>query len=428
MSEFVSTWSPAHIPASTTLKSIPASFASGVPVTLAAAVSYTGDDFVGMQRTLRGAAATLTIISNQEVLATATNEQAKASATQAIFDATLNLQDLYRELSFYNFYLSRFGNIFFFAIFSLLLFYFIGMVFKSRYWWFNITFICGYALEWMGFLGRILSMVDNTDLNYFLLQTVTLTIAPALIMAGIYFLFAQLVVIYGRKYSVLKPLWYTYLFITIDVLSLAIQSVGGAISSINARNNKDPTNGTNIMIAGIATQVFGMSVFIIFWFDFLIRIYGCKKRNVVFLQFLFNQKSITDYRTQLEPRYNRYTHIKTSRYFAYFPLAVTIAVIVVYIRSVYRVVELAQGYDGYLFSHEVYLFTLDASMIAICGLIFVPFHPVWVFGQEVVINFKTIHANEDIETNEKLSSIDNSKTVSDSSSVNNRKEFIKLFC
>ena len=36
----------------------------------------------------------------------------------------------------------------------------------------------------------------------------------------------------------------------------------------------------------------------------------------------------------------------------------TIAVIVVYIRCVYRVAELAEGWGGYLFTHEPYLMIL----------------------------------------------------------------------
>lgn len=83
------------------------------------------------------------------------------------------------------------------------------------------------------------------------------------------------------------------------------------------------------------------------------------------------------------------------------PFAMTAAVVVVYIRCVYRVVELAEGYGGYLYSHEPYLMVLDACMIAIAGIIFVPFHPYWVFGKENVVKLATIKKNQDEHHEEK---------------------------
>ena len=84
------------------------------------------------------------------------------------------------------------------------------MCIKSKYWWYNVTFVCGYGLEFVGFLGRVLSFNDTSNMSHYIMQSVALTIAPAFIMAGVYFLFGQLVVIHGRQYSVLKPMWYSY--------------------------------------------------------------------------------------------------------------------------------------------------------------------------------------------------------------------------
>ncbi|EDK38189.2 hypothetical protein PGUG_02287 [Meyerozyma guilliermondii ATCC 6260] len=141
-------------------------------------------------------------------------------------------------------------------------FYFIIMVWKSSFQWFNITFIFGYGLELVGCIGRVLSFKDNTDMNYYLLQFVALTIAPAFIMAGIYFIFAQCVVIYGRKFSVWKPMWYTYFFIGCDVVSLLIQAVGGTIASTEANTNSNSNFGKNTMVVGIMFQVVSMTIFL----------------------------------------------------------------------------------------------------------------------------------------------------------------------
>lgn len=419
MSFSFASWVPSHTPTTTTLKSIATAHASSLSSKLTSVmeVAATATDSAAFQYyslLARGAQASLTIISAENVLATATNETIKVQATQAIFDATSNLKQLSDQENLYNLTLNSIPNILYLVVFTVQVLYFIVMVWKSRFHWFNITFIFGYGLELAGCIGRVLSFKDNTDMNYYLLQFVSLTIAPAFIMAGIYFIFAQCVVVFGRRFSVLKPMWYTYFFIGSDVVSLLIQAVGGAIASDETSTSLDPNSGKTITIVGIVFQVVSMTIFLGFWFSFMKRCYfepifyrklPPDYRSHPMLQFtplnfakmLFNTQSATDYLVQYrEPLYNQqYSSIRERKMFHFLPLGITLAVTMVYIRCIYRVVELAEGFGGYLMIHEVYLMTLDAFMIAICGFIFFPLHPVWAFGPENVIKSETIHQNKD---------------------------------
>ncbi|ABN66878.2 putative transporter or flippase transmembrane protein [Scheffersomyces stipitis CBS 6054] len=410
----LSSWTPSDIPTRTTLSSIDPTHSSSLIslYTSAIARAMTEKDYVELRelsQTIRGAQASLTIIAAEEVLATATNEAVQAKATEAIFDATLNLKALEWDNNLYALTLNRPANIIYLVVFAICFFYTIAMLWKSRYHWYNITFFAGLGLEFAGFLGRVLSFSDDTNMNFYLLQYVSLTIAPAFLMGGIYFLFAQVVVIHGREYSILKPMWYSYLFIACDVLSLLIQAGGGGSASIASKNHQDTRPGTNTMIAGIAFQVVAMSIFLGFWFEFLQRVYfknaklepteyPLAKRSVKnFLKLLFNVKSVRQYRQEhLDPHYNpKYKSIREKQFFQFFPLAMTLAVVAIYIRCVYRVVELAQGFRGYLILHEVYLMVLDALMIAITGIIFIPFHPVWAIGSKNVVRLAHIKKNVD---------------------------------
>lgn len=408
-------WTPSALPDVTTdLTSIAPTNTEGLQETilsvLNAVQTETGwVELISYSRIFRGAQASMEVISAEEVLATATNTQVQAQASQAIFNSTLNLKDLDMEYNLYDYNLVRAPNIIYFIIFTLVFLYTTVMVYKSRYHWYNVTYFCGYGLEFCGWLGRILSFNDTRNNDYFILQFVALTLAPAFIMAGIYFLFAQVVVIHGRQYSVLRPLWYSYFFITTDVVSLLIQAGGGAAASIASNRNEDTTPGTNTIIAGIVFQTFAMSVFVCFWFEFLIRVYFRhakeipgdypfkKKSPKNFLKLLFNAKSVREYkRNELEPFYNpRFSHIRMGKLFPYMPLAITISVVVIYIRCIYRVVELAEGWRGYLITHEVFIMVLDALMVAIAGLIAIPFHPVWVFGIQNVVKLATIRKKMD---------------------------------
>lgn len=416
-------WSPSTIPTSTTLRSVAATKSSGLMETLTSATAriHTATarpELISLSRNIRGAEASLSILQAEGEMATATDNSVKSMATQAIFNATLNLKDLEWEQNVYSMRsLSRPANIIYLAIFIITFLYFTLMIWKSRFHWFNVAFFCGIGLEFAGFIGRVMSFSDMTDMNFYILQLVCLTIAPAFIMGGIYYLFAQLVVVYGREYSILRPMWYSYIFITCDVLSLIIQAGGGGAASYASNNFEDARPGSYVMIAGIAFQVFAMSFFLLFWFHFIFQTFfkytpsknetsddeskydpAWKNASVGnFFKMLFNTKSAYAHRTTyLEPYYNpQFAKIRTRKLFYWFPLAMTIAVVAVYIRCIYRVVELAQGFSGYLITHEVYIMVLDALMIAITAIVFVPFHPVLVFGAKNRIRLSAIKKNLD---------------------------------
>lgn len=404
------TWSPSSIPSSTTLRSVNPTKSAALVSSMSAAMQLAATvtnwpDLVSLLNVVRGAQASLTIINEQNILATATDSSELAHATLAIFEASLNLKSLDWDNNLYKLHFQKAANIIYLIVYLISLVFTTAMFVKSRYHWFNITFFCGATLEFLGFLGRVLSFHDNSNMSLYIMQTVGLTIAPAFIMAGIYFLFAQLVVIHGRQYSMLKPMWYSYFFITTDVLSLFIQAAGGGISSASSSRHEDTRTGMNVMIVGIVVQTAAMTVFLFFWFDFLWRLFfknnsqvpnPIKKSFANFFKMLFNSKSIQPYKHEMDEHYNsNFVGIRQRKLVPYFPVALTCAVVVVYIRCVYRVVELIQGYDGYLIRHEVYLMVLDALMISICMLIFIPFHPVFVFGTQNVIRLATIKKNID---------------------------------
>lgn len=366
-------------------------------------------NLLSLSQMYRGIQASLTIVSAEQALATATDTQAQVLATKALFEASMNLHALADEENLYGEHLNRGGNIFYFVVFTLLALFFVGAVSRSRYHWFNITFSCGFILEMLGFLGRVLAFTDNTNINFYLMQYVSLTIAAAFLMAGVYFLFAQNVVIHGRHYLVLKPMWYSYFFIFADVFSLLVQAIGGGMALAASSSNQDPKPGTWVMFAGMIIQVFSMTVFIVFWCEFLTRIYFHdsgnvtgdqplkKKGPVAWLKLLLNTGSARKYKLEhLDQFYNtKYADIRHRKLVTYYPLVISISVIFIYIRCIYRVVELKQGFDGYLATHEIFLMFLDALMIALVGFLFVAFHPMFVFGRENVLKVSAIKKNED---------------------------------
>lgn len=58
--------------------------------------------------------------------------------------------------------------------------------------------------------------------------------------------------------------------------------------------------------------------------------------------------------------------------------AMILSVICIYIRSIYRTIELSQGWSGFLISHESYFIVLDGAMMVIAVAVFNVFHPGWL--------------------------------------------------
>lgn len=123
-----------------------------------------------------------------------------------------------------------------------------------------------------------------------------------------------------------------------------------------------------------------------------------------FLKLLINSKTTAEYKKNvLESYYNpKYADIRLRKLYDYFALAVSLAIIAVFVRCIYRVVELAQGFSGYLITHEVYIMCLDALMLFIALYMFIPFHPHIVFGASNIIRLGDIKENVDQKIEEEV--------------------------
>ena len=77
---------------------------------------------------------------------------------------------------------------------------------------------------------------------------------------------------------------------------------------------------------------------------------------MAFIKLLLNGDNANMYKLKVLDKYYNlsYKDLRRRPLYNYYAIAITLAVIAVYIRCIYRVVELAQGFSGYLITHEVY--------------------------------------------------------------------------
>ncbi|KAK9476634.1 RTA1 like protein-domain-containing protein [Lipomyces japonicus] len=254
--------------------------------------------------------------------------------------------------------------------------------------WFGVCMFIACGLETAGYIARFLSNSNPDNVHNFLLQIICLTLAPAFFMAGIYFLLAEIVIIWGVKNSIAKPWAYSQLFILLDIISIILQAAGGGLAATALLDNEETDTGTHIMVAGLAFQVFSTSLFFIAGFIFWVKSHKSRQRAKQFADTLYVPTIEPDMtigeQNYASPEYigpEKFAHIRNSKWTKFEIAAIIIAVVLVYIRSIYRVVELSMGWTGYLMAHEVFFLVLDGLMVVIAMWIMFIFYPGIFFGQ-----------------------------------------------
>ncbi|KAK6541936.1 hypothetical protein TWF694_007709 [Orbilia ellipsospora] len=240
------------------------------------------------------------------------------------------------------------------ALFTLSTISFVAVGIWKKTWGFLAATTLGGLLEIAGYVGRVGGSSDpfmGLGGQAFLIQICCLTIAPACYAAAIYLCLARIVMAFGADISRIKPRWYTYIFITCDVLSLVMQSVGGAMASL-ANTDSQLHAGEHISLAGLAWQVFTMTLFMVLCAEFALR---CLQRKGHFDE---SQRALRE-----------------SKRFRYFLFALGAATVFIYVRCVYRVAELSDGWGGRLMTNERYFLTLEGLMVILAVLLMNVFHP-----------------------------------------------------
>lgn len=117
-----------------------------------------------------------------------------------------------------------------------------------------------------------------------------MTIAPAFLSASIYLCLSRIVVVCGEGIARFRPRTYTITFVCCDLISLILQSAGGAIASI-ADDKKTGDIGVDVMIAGLAFQVISLLLYMGVALDFFLRF-----RKASFTQLNANFSDVRNHR------------------------------------------------------------------------------------------------------------------------------------
>ena len=222
--------------------------------------------------------------------------------------------------SVYGYQPSLGATLFFLILFTLSSLTYIYQSTRRRTIFFTCAMVLGCFSEILGYVAKMLLWSDPFSDTGFKMSVVLLTFAPAFYAAGIYYTLKHICITFGSSFSRLRPQLYTYIFISCDVFSIVLQAVGGALASA-AEDDALLEAGDNVMITGLATQVFTLVVFGLLAGDYALAVY----RNRANLN-----AATADLRRSLR--------------FKLFLVALWVAYFAILIRCCYRVAELCKGW------------------------------------------------------------------------------------
>ena len=207
--------------------------------------------------------------------------------------------------------------------------------------WTSYLLAASALIELTGWVGRAWSAKCPYNKTAFLVQITTLVVAPIFVAAGIYVCLGYLIKEVGPRYSLLKPKLYLWIFCVADVVSLLVQAGGAALASAATNNGKDPTPGARMMVSGIIFQLVCVTLF-----TFLFAVFIWRTRRVD----LARGQNLVIYAT-------------------------CISVTAVFIRCVFRTIELLQGWEGKLMETEGFFIGLDAVCMVVAIAVYSVFDP-----------------------------------------------------
>ncbi|KAG9250058.1 RTA1 like protein-domain-containing protein [Emericellopsis atlantica] len=268
------------------------------------------------------------------------------------------------------------GNALFLAVMAVLALAQLYLGFRHKTRGFMIAMCLGLTTETVGYISRVLMNGNPFNRDYFLWYLITLTIGPVFIAAAIYLTLGHIVVAHGESISRIKPRTYTTFFVGCDIVSLVVQAVGGGIAASTPLTNPHMIDvGTNILVAGLSIQVACLFAFSACSLEFFWRV----RKNP----------------SMANPEF---TDLVNSKRFKFFLLAVLGATAFLFVRTLFRSVELSEGFAGDLANNEVEFMILDGVMVILASLCLTIWHPGYGFGKrwnETGFRFRTSKAKVD---------------------------------
>ncbi|KIM37554.1 hypothetical protein M413DRAFT_448364 [Hebeloma cylindrosporum] len=258
----------------------------------------------------------------------------------------------------YNYIPSRTTAIVFLAFYGVSTLLHVGQATRYRMWWLLPTAcLCG-LIEILGWSGRLWSSFSPLLSIPFQIEITCTIVAPTPLLAVNFVVLGEIIHRLGAQYSRLSPKWYTIIFCTCDVVSLVIQGIGGGFAA-TAPDLEGANRGANIMLGGIVFQLAVIVFYSILAVEYYIR---------------YHKRAPIASKAGMQARGECTWKLKMMTY------TLAFSTTLLFIRAIYRTIELSEGWNGRIISNELYFNVLDGAMVTIAMYVINFGHPGMLLG------------------------------------------------
>ncbi|KAF9027742.1 RTA1 like protein [Hymenopellis radicata] len=270
--------------------------------------------------------------------------------------------------SIYNYVPSRTVAIIFVVLFAVSTTAHVGQAIFHRLWWAFPTICLAGVMEILGWSGRLWSSYSPSLNTPFQIQIVCTIMAPTPLVAASFLILGRIIHRLGPAFSRLSPRNYSIIFVSCDLISLIVQGIGGGIASA-ADNEADANKGGNVMLGGIVFQLVVITFYALFAAEFIWRYY--------------TDRPVSSFSKTSEYSIDKPAHFRgvLSRKLSLMLIALVFEAVFLYIRAIYRTIELSDGWNGKIISTQVYFNVFDGAMIVLAIYTLNLFYPGFLLAE-----------------------------------------------
>ncbi|KAK8084776.1 phospholipid-translocating ATPase [Apiospora hydei] len=235
------------------------------------------------------------------------------------------------------------GSVVLLAIFAILIpiAFALGVRYQASV--FATIIITGLALEVLGYIGRLLLAVDDASTKTdFILSLVGTILGPTIIALALFRLLPPIVATYGDGFQAWRPQWHNSVFYAFTAVCVVLQVVGAVMATV-PRDANAIHIGIRLLVAGLAIHLSSILLFALLGLRFALAVH--QRQDILYAN------KLTVHNTQ---------RFKT---FLIATEGLSLAVLLLTIRAIYRLVPISQGFGSPVARDEVLFLVLDGVMV-----------------------------------------------------------------
>ncbi|CAE6477716.1 unnamed protein product [Rhizoctonia solani] len=220
-------------------------------------------------------------------------------------------------------------------------------VWGTRYWGrYMLSMIIGSACYAGGLFLRLLVAEDMESVMKYATMNLVILLSPCGFIAGVYMLLGRLAIhLDATEYLLIRPNILTKVFVISDVLTFFMQAAGGGMTAGDNANMRNI--GSKVFLIGLIAQLISFLGYTLIFGLFVYRLWTLRRDE-------------WNYRPQ-----------GIMNHWLALIAAMGISCQNIIVRSVFRVIENAQGRDGTFASQEQYFYMMDCAVLWVAVSVFV---------------------------------------------------------